>query len=305
MQKVIGVDFGVPRRAGDQAKKIILIEAVKRSGRRYSIEPTGRNERLVRPFGGNSWRERRRGWTMDELRDSLCADAGVAAAAFDFPFSLPISLLRDRSFAQAVETTEAFKTRAAWQAWVSNNMPLTFDGDRASSIMTGWQLFDAWRDTKFWISRTTDKATRASPPLKDKFQSVFNMTIAGASLLGSMARSGYREQLSSLQQGRAVFETYPREVASRLGFTGSYKQEPLDCLECAVASLEKREIELEFDPVVEIFCQQYTTGEGDHDGVDAFLCLAAAICFDQGQAEICGEVVDEEGAIVVPKAYDL
>ena len=233
LQKIIGVDFGVPRRAGDQAKKIILIEAKKRSGRRYSIEPTERNERLVRPSGGNGWRERRRGWTMDELRDSLCHDSDITAAAFDFPFSLPIELLRDRSFAQSVGVNEAFTTRAAWQAWVADKMPLIFDGEKASSGMLGWHQFDAWRDTKFWISRTTDKATCASPPLKDKFQSVFNMTIAGASLLHSMAKSGYREQLSSLQQGRAVFETYPREVASRLGFTGSYKQQPLDCFKCA------------------------------------------------------------------------
>ena len=89
MNKIIGVDFGVPRRAGDQAKKIILIEAVKRSGRRYAIEPTERNERLVRLVAGNGWRGRRRGWTMDELRDSLCGDIDVAAAAFDLPFSLP------------------------------------------------------------------------------------------------------------------------------------------------------------------------------------------------------------------------
>ena len=183
-------------------------------------------------------------------------------------------------------------------------MPLIFDGDKASSVMSGWHHFDGWRDTKFWISRATDKATRASPPLKDKFQSVFNMTIAGASLLSSMAKCGYREQLSSLQQGRAVFETYPREVATRLGFAGSYKQQPLECMECAIATMEKHGIKLEFDPIVKTFCQQYTTGEDDHDGVDAFLCLAAAIYFDQGQAEFCGEVVGEEGAIVVPIPYE-
>ena len=301
MQKIIGVDFGVPRRAGDQAKKIILMEAVKLSGKRYSIEPAGRNERLVRPSGGKSWRQRRRGWMLDELRESVCRDGDVGVAAFDFPFSVPLELLRDRSFAQAVGAAREFSTRAAWQAWVADKMPLEFNGDKASSVMTGWHQFGAWRDTKFWISRATDKATRASPPLKDKFQSVFNMTIAGASLLGSMVKCGYQEQLSSLQQGRAVFETYPREVAARLGFAGSYKQQPLECLECAIVSLEKRGVELDFDPAVKAFCQQYTTGEGDHDGVDAFLCLAAAICFDQGQAEICGEVVDEEGAIVVPR----
>jgi len=146
----------------------------------------------------------------------------------------------------------------------------------------------------------TDKATKASPPLKDKFQAVFNMTIAGASLLKALADSGYREKLVEVEQGRAVMETYPREVAARLGFSGSYKQQPRECLETAIEGLAGRGIELEIDPNVKKFCQTYTTGDQDHDGVDAFLCLMTAICFDQGDAEMCGEVVPEEGAIVVP-----
>ncbi len=47
---VAGCDFGVPMKSGDQAKKIILIEAIRVGDRRYTIEQTGRNERLVRPF---------------------------------------------------------------------------------------------------------------------------------------------------------------------------------------------------------------------------------------------------------------
>lgn len=300
MKKIIGVDFGVPRRAGDQAKKIILIEAVRLSDRRYSILPTGRNARLVNASCGERWQHRRRGWTMEQLRNSLCADTDVAAAGFDFPFSIPAELLHDVSFANAVGEREAFGTRSNWQSWVASKMPLTFDGTKAGSVMVGWETFEAWRGTEFWIPRATDRATRASPPLKDKFQSVFNMTIAGASLLYWMADVGYQQQTEILQQGRAVFETYPREVALRLGFQGSYKQQPLDCFQCAIDGLESRGIELDFDPDVKAFCRQYQTGSADHDGVDAFLCLAAAICFDAGQVEICGEVVKEEGAIVVP-----
>ena len=300
LQKFIGVDFGVPRRAGDQARKTILIEAVKRAPNRYEIPPSGRNERLVRPIG-NDWLSRRRGWVINELRDSLVADRAVDAAAFDFPFSIPVELLNDLRFAHRVGRATPFVTRAAWQSWVAENMPLSFDGDKATSRLVGLELFDVWRDHDFWVSRVTDKATKASPPLKDKFQAVFNMTIAGAALLKALAENGYQEKLIEVEQGRAVMETYPRAVAARLGFTGSYKQQPLACLETAIEGLAGRGIQLEIDPDVKNFCQTYTTGDQDHDGVDAFLCLVTAICFDQGQAEMCGEVVKEEGAIIVPK----
>jgi len=302
VQKFIGVDFGVPRRAGDQAKKIILIEAVKRSHRQYAILSRGRNERLVRTQG-RDWRSRRRGGTIDELRDSLCGDDKVEAVAFDFPFSIPQKLLSDKKFGNLVGQKGALETRDIWQTLVAEKLPLCFDGDKAGSKLVGFECFDPWRNRDFWLTRETDRATNASPPLKDKFQCVFNMTIAGASLLKSMAASGYREKLSDIQRGRAVMETYPRAVAARLGFIGSYKQQPLECFETAIAGLAQRGIELEIDSDVKNFCQTYTTGDQDHDGVDAFLCLMTAICFDQGAAEICGEVVAEEGAIIAPRQH--
>lgn len=299
MKKLIGVDFGVPRRAGDQAKKIILIEAVKRGDSHYAILSTDRNERLIRPLG-NDWRSRRRGWTIDRLRDSLCGDGSVVAAAFDFPFSLPIELLKDPQFSALVGCRDAFGNRENWQMLVAEKMSLDFNCELATSELVGLEFFDVWRGTEFWIPRGTDKATNASPPLKDKFQSVFNMTIAGAALLHALAKNGYQEKLDNVQPGRAVMETYPRAVAAGLGFTGSYKGQPLACLETVLKELANRGIELEFDRDVKVFCETYTTGDRDHDGVDALLCLATAICFDQGQANFCGETVPEEGAIVVP-----
>jgi hypothetical protein len=314
VQTIVGVDFGVPRRAGEQAKKIILIEAKKRSDESYEILPKGRNARLVAGIAdcsinrsrnrsvdrGTHWRDRRSGWTMEELRDSLVGDDLVAVAAFDFPFSLPTEILEDVVFANAVGRAEAFGTRAAWQDFVASKMPLTFNGTQANSVMVGWPFFDPWRNPKFWIGRSTDKATRASPPLKDKFQSVFNMTIAGASLLSAMSDDGYQLKIDDLRPGRAVLETYPRQVAANLGFVGSYKQQPLACFDFVIQSLGQRGIDLRFDPAVEHFCRQYQTGDADHDGVDAFLCLIAAIFFDQGRTERCGAPVDQEGAIVVP-----
>lgn len=301
MQKFIGVDFGVPRSAGAQAQKIILIEAVKQSKNRYAILPGGRNQRLVE-LPGRHWRSRRRGWTIDRLRDALCGDGSVAAVAFDFPFSLPIQLLKDRQFAALVGRKEAFVTRRAWQAFVAKKLALDFDGDLAGSKLVGLEFFDVWRGTEFWIRRATDTATQASPPLKDKFQSVFNMTLAGASLLHGLVQDGYQEKLDDLSQGRAVMETYPRAVAERMGFRGSYKRQPQECLEAVVEELETRGIELAFDSTVKRFCESYTSGSGDHDGVDAFLCLVTAICFDQGVAELCSAADPEEGAIIAPQS---
>ena len=43
--RVLGGDFGVPKRAGDQAKKIIIVEAIRLGQRHYAIERTGRNFR--------------------------------------------------------------------------------------------------------------------------------------------------------------------------------------------------------------------------------------------------------------------
>ena len=299
MKKLIGVDFGVPRRAGDQAKKIILIEAIKCSNARYKILPHGRNTRLVRSLGSD-WRSRRRGWTIDELRDSLCSDDTVAAAAFDFPFSLPNQLLNDPQFSGLVGHNTAFATRTNWQSLVAQKLSLQFDSDKATGQLVGLEFFDVWRGTKFWIPRVTDKATNASPPLKDKFQSVFNMTIAGASLLHALVQEGYQEKLEDVQQGKAVMETYPRVVAARMGFEDSYKRKPLACLEASVEELARREIELEFDSDVHQFCKTYTSGDRDHDGVDAFLCLITSICFDHGAAELCGQGDAEEGAIIAP-----
>jgi hypothetical protein len=83
--RVVGCDFGVPKKAGDQAKKIILVEAVRLGQRHYAVEPTGRNARLVRDIASRGpWKERRRGWTLPDLADSLSSDPTVKVVAFDF-----------------------------------------------------------------------------------------------------------------------------------------------------------------------------------------------------------------------------
>ena len=308
--RLIGCDFGVPKGAGDQAKKIILIEAIQVDSRHYAINPDGRNERLVRNHAQqDSWQERRRGWTLPDLADSLAADHSIKAAAFDFPFSIPLPLLKDEEFARRVNQ-KPFGTRKRWASFVGDNLRLQFDGDKASSTLTDLATFDAWRDKQFWKRRASDVVTNASPSLKHKFQNVFAMTLGGIALLNRLDASGYHVILDTVDASleRCVFETYPREVASRVGFTGSYKQCPGDCLEKAEKYLELNGIILDFDEEVRRFCQEYRTSGNDPDGADAFLCLVATIAFSEGLAEICDggatlDILKQEGGIVVPKRF--
>ena len=221
--RVLGCDFGAPKRAGDQARKNIAVEAVRLGERHYVIEPTGRNARLVHEFdAGGSWQERRRGWTIPELTDSLCADAAVKVVAFDFPFSLPVALLNDAAFAGLMGQAP-FASRAAWVQFVSSRFRLAFDDSSAKAELTDLVAFHPWRDKKFWVRRSTDVATGGSPPLKHMFQNVFAMTLAGNAMLHHLGSHGYTTMLDSAAPGRSrcVIETYPRAVANRVGFSGS------------------------------------------------------------------------------------
>jgi len=307
--RVVGCDFGVPKKAGDQAKKIILIEAIRLRERHYSIEPTGRNERLIRPIPNSGpWKQNRRGWTLPDLYDSLSSDRTVKACSFDFPFSIPLALLNDETFARKLNHS-VFGTRRSWVEFVSERLPLRFDSEKASAPLKGLAHFDLWRDKQFWHKRSTDSATNGSPPLKHKFQNVFAMTIAGASLVSRLSSGQYTTVLDDVQviAAQSLFETYPREVANRIGFTGSYKTRPEDCLGKAVEFLEGQGITLDFDVQVRHFCETYRTSGNDPDGADAFLCLVAAICFCEGKAEVCNgganaATLKEEAAIIVPSS---
>jgi hypothetical protein len=305
--RVLGCDFGVPRKAGNQAKKIILLEAVQLGQRHYAIEPTGRNARLVHEYAsGVPWKEKRRGWTLPDLADSLCADPSVKVAAFDFPFSLPIALLNDDEFARLMGQAP-FHTRAVWAQFVSGRLRLAFDDESLDAELRDLACFDPWRDKRFWKRRATDKATNGSPPLKHKFQNVFAMTLAGTAMLERLGAHGYTTLLDSATpvDPSCVIETYPRAVAQRVGFTGSYKTDPDKCLTRAEEFLKDRGITLDFDMGLRRFCETYRTSGNDPDGADAFLCLVTAIACSEGMAELCDgqaakTVLGEEGAIVVP-----
>jgi hypothetical protein len=195
-----------------------------------------------------------------------------------------------------------------WVQFVSARLRLNFDDGALDAELQDLADFEPWRDKKFWLQRATDKATKGSPPLKHKFQNVFAMTLAGTALLNRLGSQGYTTLLDSAQpnSSAALIETYPREVANRIGFSGSYKGSPDKCLTRAVKFLEERGIRMDFDKDVRHFCETYRTSPKDPDGADAFLCLVAAIACSEGIAELCdgnvtAAVMKEEGAIVVPQ----
>lgn len=301
--KIIGCDFGAPRKAGDQAKKIIAIEAVEIGPKHFAIRNLGRNRRLLELPNG------RPGWTVPALRDSLANDRSVQIGAFDFPFSIPLSLLQSGPFAQRIDVAEPFRHRSQWAAQVARRLRLEFTREGPNGEMSDLASFDAWRDTSFWHRRACDIATKACPPLKHIGQNLFAMTLAGTALLESLQDSGYEILLaqSPSETSRILFETYPSLVARRVGFQGSYKQDPVRCMETALMYLEQHGIRLDFAPEIRTFCESYRTGgnQPDPDGSDAFLCLVAAICYRAGLVEVTyGQATPpqqaEEGGICAP-----
>lgn len=315
LPRVAGSDFGVPATAGEQARKIIWLEAIRRGPGDYVILPQGRNRRLVESLVGKRWPHNRRGWTLPELCGSLLEDHRLESVAFDFPFSVPESLLASTEFAARLSQAP-FGSRQRWAEFVSSQLQLAFEAPGAGGRLIGLKQFAPWRDSRFWQPRLTDRAAQASPPLKHCYPSLFAMTLAGVAMLEQLARVGYR-RIDSLAHlpcptatpwpGPLLLETYPRRIARQIGFHGSYKQEPEACLAVAERYLERRGVRLAFDPAVRRFCQQYRTGGNDPDGADAFLCLVTAICLREGLAERCPPQVDrrirlEEGTIIVPSA---
>lgn len=104
---IVGVDFGAPKRARDQRRKIIAIAAHPIDWRKYRIDATDFNERLLADDPP--------GWTARELLDQLL-NQPVRIVAFDFPFCIPDTLLRDEKFAADVGHEDgAFIMRIAVQ----------------------------------------------------------------------------------------------------------------------------------------------------------------------------------------------
>lgn len=312
IELLIGSDFGAPMKAGEQAKKTIAIEAFRTAVRRYEILATGRNERLVRQHDDvQSWSYNRRGWTIPGLAKSIRNDPTIAVAAFDFPFSVPLHLLQDEAFAGKVNEP-VFGTRLNWVQFVGQHVGLAFGSDNAGAKLPIDDRLFRWKDKDFWKKRATDIATSAHPPLKHKFQNLFNMTVIGSKFLECLQHGGMQILLRQEEDGRrlhrAVIETYPGAIARAVGFRRNYKQEPERCLAAAEEYLREQGITLVFNGEVRRFCLEYRTNENDPEGADAFLCLVTAICFREGLAEwhkgpAKAQQLDEEGCIVTPARH--
>ena len=266
---IVGVDFGAPRRARDQRRKIVAIAAQPIAWRSYRIATTGMNARLL----ANA----QLGWSATELLDELL-ERPARVVGFDFPFGVPHALLRDAAFAAAAgHTTGAFLGWRAFNVFVAHRLPLTDPLDFAP--------FAAWRDradrARLWAKRATDLAAGAQPPLKDRFQATFQMTLLGNALLARLWESGaYRVLPFPGGRGNGeIIEVYPRATLRTMGLA-SYKARPAESVRLAIAACVAAGIALEVDPRVLAVCHRYNSGTEDapdHDVADAFVALCTAI----------------------------
>lgn len=297
---IVGVDFGAPKRAHDQRRKIIAVAALSTGGRSYRIDATGMNTRLLANPPG---------WTAKELVDELIARP-ARVVGFDFPFCVPHALLRDPNFAAAVGYTGgAFDGWRAFNAWVAQRLPLTDPLDFAP--------FAAWRDraerARLWTKRATDIAAGGQPPLKDKFQATFQMTLLGNTVLSALWAS-HKYRVLPFPGGRGpgeVIEIYPGATLRTLGLT-SYKARPDEAVRLGIGACAAAGIELDVDPQLVALACRYSSGtkkSPDYDVADAFVALCTAILHaENGCRPVLApdpvwqeQIVKEwEGAIWVP-----
>jgi hypothetical protein len=292
---IIGVDFGAPRSARDQRRKIVAIAARPMGGRRYRIDDTGMNERLLARDPP--------GWSAAELLEELLGNP-VRVVGFDFPFGIPEVLLCDERFAAgAGYQGGAFLGWRTFHAFVAERLRLEDPLD--------FRPFDAWRAraerARRWTWRATDVAAGAQPPLKDRFQATFQMTLLENVLLARLWESR-RYRVLPFPGGRGageIIEVYPRATLRRMGMA-SYKARPAEAIRLGVAACAAAGIRLDVDLRLMAFCCRYSSGGAapDYDAADAFVALCTAILHAEGacRAAIGGDSHQKEleGAIWVP-----
>jgi hypothetical protein len=270
---IVGVDFGAPQRARDQRKKIIAIAAQATDWRSYRVDVTGLNVRLLA--------NEPPGWSAKELLDELLARP-ARVVAFDFPFCVPHALLRDDKFAEAAGHKGAFLGWRAFNWFVAQRLPLTDPLD--------FSPFAAWRDradrARLWTKRATDLAAKGQPPLKDKFQATFQMTLLGNVLLAKLWES-HKYRVLPFPGGRGqgeVIEVYPGATLRSMGLA-SYKARPDEAVRLGIAACAAAGIKLEVDLRLVALCCRYNSGNAktpDYDVADAFVALCTAILHAEG-----------------------
>ena len=166
---------------------------------------------------------------------------------------------------------------------------------------------------RLWTKRATDLAAGGQPPLKDKFQATFQMTLLGNALLARLWES-HKYRVLPFPGGRGageVIEVYPRATLRQLGLV-NYKSQPGEAIRLGIAACAAAGIELDVDVRLLALCCRYCSGgkTPDHDAADAFVALCTAILHAEGAcrpALIDGAprwLKEREGAIWVPHDRD-
>jgi hypothetical protein len=292
---IVGVDFGAPRCARDQRRKIVAIAARAIGRRRYRIETTDMNARL---------KNNPPGWSAKELLDELL-ERPVRIAAFDFPFSVPDALLGDAKFAaDAGHAGGAFCDWRAFSRFVAERLPLADPLD--------FRPFAAWRSradrARLWTKRVTDVVAGGQPPLKDKFQATFQMTLLGNAILARLWESG-RYRVLPFPGGNGdgeVIEVYPGATLRQMGLA-SYKSQPDHAIRLGIKACAAAGIEIDVAADIASRCCGYNSGTKtpDHDAADAFVALCTAILHAEGacRAAFDGDpsLAEREGVVWVPR----
>lgn len=284
VETIVGVDFAGPAREQDQRKKMVAIRAQVEGWNRYRIVLDDFNQRLLLDSPE---------WTLRELSEELVRHP-AKIVGLDCPFSIPNALLRDELFAKA-----AGYEQGAFQGWRSFNWHVAWllRHRKADVIHTSfWPKdgrldfsdFAAWRSKDYWIKRDTDRFASAQPPLKDKFQSLFQMTLAGNVLLDFLGTNGkYRiVPLWSPEGYRSeAIEVYPGLVMRQLGLP-KYKSQLEVGLLRLFEHMREKGTTMDIAPEILERCVRYTSSGNsnhpDHDMADAMVALGTAILYRDG-----------------------
>jgi hypothetical protein len=145
--------------------------------------------------------------------------------------------------------------------------------------------FAPWRDraerARLWTRRATDIAAGGQPPLKDKFQATFQMTLLGNVLLSKLWES-HKYRVLPFPGGRGageIIEVYPGATLRTMGLA-SYKSRPAEAVRLDIAACAAAGIKLDVDlRLVALACRYNsgTTKSPDYDVADAFVALVTAI----------------------------
>ncbi|MBK8259304.1 MAG: DUF429 domain-containing protein [Polyangiaceae bacterium] len=228
---------------------------------------------------------------------------------FDFPFGVPYALLCDPKFASDIGSEHGpFLGWRSFNGAIAQRLRLTDPLD--------FTPFAPWRNpaerARLWTKRATDIAAGGQPPLKDKFQATFQMTLLGNVLLSQLWES-HKYRVLPFPGGRGdgeVIEVYPGATLRAMGLP-SYKSRPDEAVRLGIAACAAAGIKLSIDLRLVALACRYSSGNAktpDYDVADAFVALCTAILHAENACRPAlgpdpareRQLADCEGAIWVP-----